>query len=79
MRIIGEIPHTDCKITLYHWNNRYIIKLERDYLEQTFKIDQFELSSEKDLVAIANQPFIEEALERFNTMEQSLLNALQKL
>jgi hypothetical protein len=79
MRIIGEIPHNDCKITLYHWNNRYLIKLEREFLEQTFKIDQFELSSEKDLLTIANQPFIEEAIDRFNNMEHSLLNALQKL
>jgi hypothetical protein len=79
MRIIGEIPHNDCKITLYHWNNRYLIKLERDFLEQTFKIDQFELSSEKDLLTIATPAFIDEAVERFNSMEHSLWSALQKL
>jgi hypothetical protein len=79
MRIIGEIPHNDCKITLYHWNNRYLIKLERGYQEQTFKIDQFELLSEHDLIKLIDEAFVQEALHRFNHMEQSLIKALQKI
>lgn len=79
MRIIGEIPHPACRITLFQWNNRYIIKLEKDYLEQTFKIDQFNLSSEKDLSAIVNDTFIEEALLRFTAMDQSLRKPLENL
>lgn len=79
MRIIGEIPNPDCKITLFHWNNRYLIKLEKDYLEQTFKVDQFELASEKELTKIVDELFIQKALERFNSMEQSLAEAIEKL
>jgi hypothetical protein len=79
MRIIGEIPHPDCRITLFAWNNRYIIKLEKGYLEQTFKIDQFDLSSEKDLTAIVHEGFIREALARFDAMQESLRNTLDSL
>lgn len=79
MRIIGEIPHPDCRITLFHWNNRYIIKLEKGYLEQTFKIDQFDLSSENDLQVLVNEEFIREAVIRFEAMEQSLQKPLQNL
>lgn len=79
MRIIGEIPHPDCRITLFQWNNRYIIKLEKGYLEQTFKIDQFELSSENDLRALINEEFIREAMIRFEAMDQSLQKPLQNL
>ena len=79
MRIIGEIPNLTCKITLYHWNNRYIIKLEKGYLEQTFKVDQFELTSEKELTGLVDEAFIQKALDRFDSMEQSLAEALQKL
>jgi hypothetical protein len=79
MRIIGEIPHPDCRITLFQWNNRYIIKLEKDYLEQTFKIDQFDLSSEKDLSAVVNDQFIQEAMVRFQAMDQSLRKPLDNL
>ena len=79
MRILGEIPHPACKITLFHWNNRYLIKLENNYLEQTFKIDQFDLASEKELQVLVNNTFVEEAVVRFRDMEESLARALQAL
>ena len=79
MRIIGEIPHSLCKITLYHWNNRYIIKIEKGILEQTFKVDQFELSSEKELHTLVDEIFLQQALTRFEDMEKSISGALQKL
>jgi hypothetical protein len=79
MRVIGEIPNSACKITLFHWNNRYLVKLEKGYLEQTFKIDQFELASEKDLTTLVNTSFIQQAVDRFDAMEQSLSEALQSL
>jgi hypothetical protein len=79
MRIIGEIPHSQCKITLYQWNNRYLIKLEKGLLEQTFKVDQFELSSEKELLTLVDDAFLQQALDRFDNMEQSISGALQKL
>ena len=76
MRIIGELNHPQCKISLYSWNNRYIIKLERDLLEQTFKVNQFDLTSESDLQKIISDSFIEEALLRFDSMEESLKKSL---
>lgn len=79
MRIIGEIPHSQCKITLFHWNNRYLIKLERGHLEQTFKVDQFDLTQEGDLTRMVNEVFIQEALVRFDSMEESLMKALNEL
>lgn len=71
MRIVGEIHHPQCKITLYAWNNRYLVKLEQGYFEQTFKIDQYDLTSEADLNAIVNEDFIQLALKRFEEMAQS--------
>jgi hypothetical protein len=79
MRIIGEIPHAQCKVTLYHWNNRYLIKLEKNGLEQTFKVDQFELTSDKDLQILVDGSFLEKAMYRFEDMEQTMAEALQKL
>ena len=79
MRIIGEIPHPQCKVTLYHWNNRYLIKLEKNGLEQTFKVDQFELTSDKDLQLMVDETFIQTALIRFEDMERAMAEALQKL
>jgi hypothetical protein len=79
MRVIGEIPHPDCKITLFSWNNRYLIKLERDRLEQTFKVDQFELTGEDDLLRMINPDFIRASLRTFAEMEAILIRAQQAL
>jgi hypothetical protein len=78
MRVVGEIPHSDCKITIFSWNNRYLIKLEQGLLEQTFKVNEFDISGEPELYKIVDQPFIQEAIERFSAMSRSLREALQR-
>jgi len=78
MRVVGEIPHSDCKITIYSWNNRYLIKLEQGLLEQTFKVNEYDISGEDEVYQIVDQPFIQEALQRFTEMGSSLRQAMQR-
>ncbi|MFM7429177.1 MAG: hypothetical protein ACKO1F_04680 [Flammeovirgaceae bacterium] len=79
MRVVGEIPHPDVKITIFHWNNRYLIKLEAGPFEQTFKLEEYDISSEGELKEIVNETFIQQSIERFNSMAQSLRQATQFL
>ena len=79
MRVIGEIPHADCKITIFHWNNRYLIKLEQGPFEQTFKIQEFDLTGEDDIKSIVNEGFIQAALQRFESMGQALNEAMTRI
>jgi len=76
MRVVVEIPHKECKITVFAWNNRYLIKLEQGLLEQTFKVNEYDLSSESELFKIIDEPFIQEAIKRFEDMNSSLLQTL---
>ena len=76
MRVVGEISHPELKITIFHWNNRYLIKLEAGFLEQTFKIPEYDISSEEELRKMVNDDFIKSAINRFNEMDESLRNAL---
>jgi hypothetical protein len=78
MRIVGEIPHPACKITIYAWNNRYLIKLENGLLEQTFKINQFDVTGDAEVFQIIDETFIQEALERFAEMSRSLHAAISR-
>jgi hypothetical protein len=78
MRIVREISHPQCKITIYAWNNRYLIKLEEGLLEQTFKIDQFDVSGEDGLLKIVDDEFIQLALKRFSEMAGSLREAMTR-
>ena len=78
MRIVGEIPHPICKITLYSWNNRYLIKLEYGLLEQTYKVNQFDLTGETDLYTIVDEQFVGQALNIFREMEKNLKVGLER-
>lgn len=78
MRIVGEIPHDVCKITLFSWNNRYLIKLECGLLEQTYKVNQFDIAQEADLYKIVNASFIQDAIDRFEDMDKSLHLAMEQ-
>jgi hypothetical protein len=75
MRVIHERSHQGCRITFFSWNNRYLIKLEEGFLEQTFKIDQFDLENEQELLRVVDSEFLQQAIDRFMDMGQSLHEA----
>ncbi len=79
MRVITDIPHPACKITLFHWNSKYLIKLERGMVEQTYKVSQFDLTGEEEARKLLDEVFISEIVNRFGEMEASLGNALARL
>lgn len=78
MRVVGEIPHPECKITIFHWNNRYLIKIEAGPFEQTFKLHDYDVS-ESDLNKIIDQEFIAAAIARFSDMSRSLSEAMDEI
>lgn len=78
MRVVGEIPHGHLKITIFNWNNRYLIKLEDGAYEQTFKVSEFDIASDDDLRKLVDDEFIKEAEARFHDMAQSLIRSRQR-
>jgi hypothetical protein len=78
MRVVKELSHPDCKVTIFSWNNRYIIKLEQGTIEQTFKIDALEFENDEAIVKMIDAEFLQQAITRFRHMGQSLYEALQR-
>jgi predicted secreted protein len=76
MRVVSEITHPELKITIFHWNNRYLIKLEAGLFEQTYKIQEYDVDSEEDVKKLVNDEFIRSAIDRFNQMAESLHHAI---
>jgi hypothetical protein len=79
MRVVGEIPHPECKITIFNWNNKYLIKLELGPFEQTFKIQEYDIAAEEDLKKIVDEDFIQQAMARFADMSRSLADATDEI
>jgi len=69
MRVLAELPHPDCKITLFSMNQKYIIKLERGAFEQIYKISELDITDGVNGVfQLLDSEFINSAVKRFNQM-----------
>lgn len=78
MRVVGEIAHPQLKITIFNWNNRYLIKLEDGPFEQTFKVSELDIASEDELKKAVDAEFLQQAIDRFQDMAQSLHKSLER-
>ena len=68
MRVTGEIEHPDVKITIFHWNSKYLVKFERGMLEQTYKFSEFDVTGEAEIKEMIDAAFISKVLARFSDM-----------
>jgi hypothetical protein len=76
MRVVKEIPFPDLKVTIYNWNNKYLVKLEQGLLEQTYKVPETEITGEKDLDAFLTERFLGKVRQRFKDMMADLQEAV---
>ena len=79
MRVVSEIPHPEVKITVFSWNGKYLIKLEKGPLEQTYKVSEIDVLDETDINKMLDDTFIIKALERFSEMGKDLMAAQSRL
>ncbi|MGV3639777.1 MAG: hypothetical protein ACO1NZ_04605 [Adhaeribacter sp.] len=79
MRQIAEIPNPEMKITVFSWNGKYLIKLEKGPLEQTFKVDEMDVAGEAEVRQLLDETFLERTLNRFKEMGQDLQQAQQRV
>ncbi|RYU84302.1 hypothetical protein [Hymenobacter persicinus] len=78
MRQLADIPHPDAKITLFSWNGKYLIKLEKGQLEQTYKVSEMDVTSEDDVRTLLDAEFIAAAVQRFQQMRHDLQAAFDR-
>ena len=79
MRVIGDIPHHQMKITVFSWNNKYHIKFEIGQFEQTYKIGSMDLTGMDDIKKMIDEEFLDSIMQRFLEMRTSFHGAFQRL
>jgi hypothetical protein len=79
MRVVAEIPNPEMKVTVFSWNGKYLIKLEKGPLEQTYKVDEMDVMGEADVRQMLDETFLGQALTRFRDMYQDLQQAQQRV
>lgn len=79
MRVIAELPHPDCKISIFSMNMKYIIKFEQGTLEQTYKLSEMDLTNGLDSVfEILDEVFIAKVVGHFKGMRNDFSDAWKK-
>ena len=78
MRYIKDIPHQQFKISIYQWNNKYIIKIEVGMFEQTYKIEEYEIANVEEIEKSMDIEFLEKVSARFSGMQEDFANTLHR-
>jgi hypothetical protein len=79
MRIIAELPHPECKITIFSMNQKYIIKLEKGVFEQVYKISELDIpDGVNGVFRILDDQFLKNASERFSQMRSDFNEAYKR-
>ncbi|MBA3663184.1 MAG: hypothetical protein H0W61_03120 [Bacteroidetes bacterium] len=68
MRIIDSIPHESMTISIFHMNDKYMVKFEAGPMEQIFKFSSEEVQNVATLKTKITSDFIETTRKRFNDM-----------
>ena len=79
MRIIAELPHPDCKISIFAMNQKFIIKFEQGVLEQSFKLAETDVvDGVNGVFELLDETFINEVVQHFTLMRKSFLSAYNR-
>ena len=80
MRVIAELPHPECKITLFNMNQKYIVKFEQGSLEQSYKLSELDLTGGgvNEIFQLLDEAFITTVVERFSAMRSDFSEAYKR-
>ncbi|MDF2158076.1 hypothetical protein [Algoriphagus sp. CAU 1675] len=79
MRVVSELVREEVRISIFSWNNKYILKFELGPMEQTFKLNELDILEEGDLEQFLEGEFFENVKKRFEEMGISLRRQLENL
>jgi len=80
MRVIAELPHPECKISIFSMNQKYIVKFEQGTFEQSYKLAELDLSGGgvNDVFEILDEEFINTVIEKFKMMRTDFTAAYKR-
>lgn len=76
MRVVKELSIDSIRITVFSWNNKYLIKYEQGMVEQTYKVSELDILEEDDLKRFYERKWLNEVENKFEEMHLMLRNQL---
>lgn len=79
MRIVAELPHPDCKISIFSMNQKFIIKFEQGVLEQSYKLAETDvIGGVNGVFEFLDNEFIDQVIGQFKQMRKAFINAYER-
>jgi len=82
MRLVKNVEHPKYKIQIFHYNGKYIVKIELGQFEQTFKIGDTDVMGLDDVENMLTEELLLNSLHRFvamrNDWEEAFRNKNEK-
>lgn len=79
MRVLAELPHPECKITIFGMNQKFIIKFEQGTLEQSYKLAEADvIGGVNGVFEMLDEEFMKEVLNLFAQMRSAIVTAYNK-
>ena len=78
MRLIKNLFRGDINVTIFDFGLKYVVKFEYSRMEQTFKLDKFEIGDADKLEESLNDELIRSVKDRFDEMSKEF-NKFYKL
>jgi hypothetical protein len=79
MRIVAQVPHPQMKISIFAWNEKYIIEMEAGQYKQTYKISQDSVAGLDAVKELCTPELISGTLARFSAMHSDFHLAYQTI
>lgn len=79
MRVVKELIREEVRISIFSWNNKYLLKFELGPMEQTFKLSEMDVLEESDLDSFLEGEFFDKVKRRFDEMGNTFRSQLENL
>lgn len=79
MRVVKEFVKDEVRVSVFSWNNKYLIKFELGPLEQTFKLSEMDVLEESELEAFWSGDFFSAVVGRFEEMGKAFRAQVENL
>jgi hypothetical protein len=79
LRLIETIPHPECRICIYSYNDKYILEVEIGIYKQTFKMSHDSVSGVADIRKLVDARFMDSCMQRFHGMREAFQEAKKNI
>lgn len=75
MRVIKEFTKKDIKVSIFYMNQKFIVKFEKENLEQIYKFSQMDyfIQDENKLMELLNDELMDTISETFEKMKSNTM------